>query len=72
MAKNKKHFVTLYTYIFGSERAVTVQTNHTLEEIDTKKTYLENMMIVLREAVKDEKDGELVFINIMSEFLLNF
>ena len=45
---------------------------HTLEEIDTKKTYLENMMIVLREAVKDEKDGELVFINIMSELLLNF
>lgn len=34
MAKNKKHFVTLYTYIFGSERAVTVQTNHTLEEIE--------------------------------------
>ena len=45
---------------------------HTLEEIETKKTYLENIMIVLREEVKDEKDGELVFINIISEFLMNF
>ena len=45
---------------------------HTLEEMETKKTYLENIMIVLQEEVKDEKDGELVFINIISEFLMNF
>ena len=32
--KKKKHFVRLYTYIFGSERSVSFETEYSLKEIE--------------------------------------
>ncbi len=34
MAKKKKHYVRLYTYIFGAERSVSIQTDYSLDEIE--------------------------------------
>lgn len=60
MAKKKKHYVRLWTYIFGSERSVTIQTDCTLEEIEKDydlKTKLINEALA-KESIPQMTEGE--------------
>lgn len=60
MAKKKKHYVRLWTYIFGAERSVTIQTDYTLEEIENDydlKTRLINEALA-KESIPQDTECE--------------